>query len=89
MNPIKALIATGATTKTGTLSKTLQKRMGEANMYVRFGYVPLTILNHIRGQVSVSMNADIINLIHTSQQSTKEGLKEELKGYFRSIKATY
>ena len=26
------------------------------------------------------MNADPINMIHTGQQSTKYGLKEELKG---------
>ena len=29
------------------------------------------------------MNADPINIIHTNQQSKKEGLKVELGGYFR------
>ena len=80
MNPIKALIATGATTKTGTLSKTLQKRMGEANMYVRFGYCLLMICYHTQGKVSGSMYADPINIIHISKQSEKYGLDEELEG---------
>ena len=74
-------------TKTGTLATNFQKYAGEANPYVWFGCVPLTILNNTRGQVSVSMNADTINMIHTSQQSTKLGMNEELEGYFRSIKA--
>ena len=32
------------------------------------------------------MNADPINIMCTIQQSTKEGLKEEIKGDFRSSK---
>ena len=42
---------------------------------------------HNRGQVSGSMNADPINMIHTNKQSTKEGLNEKLKGDFRSSKS--
>ena len=33
------------------------------------------------------MNADPENEINTSQQSTKEGLNEELEGYYRSGKS--
>ena len=57
-------------TKNGTLDMTFYKPEGEANMYVRFGYVPLAIFNNTQGEVSRSMNADTINMIHTSQQST-------------------
>ena len=32
------------------------------------------------------MNADSINMMHTIQQSTKEGLQEEIKGGFISSK---
>ena len=71
MKPINVFIATGEITKTGTLAMTFQKPMGESNMYVWFGYVPMTILYDTREQVSVSMNDDTINTIHTSQQSTK------------------
>ena len=52
-------------------------------MYVCFGYGLLTIFNHIRGQVSGSINADPINMIYTSQHSTKEGLNQSFEGYFR------
>ena len=62
---------TGAITKTSTLDRILHKYVGGANPYFRFGYVPLTILNHTQGQFSGSMNADTMNVIHTSQQSTK------------------
>ena len=48
----------------------------------RFGYGPLKICNNTLGKVSGSMNADSINMMHTSQQSTKEDLNEELEGYF-------
>ena len=64
---------------------TFHKPEGEANTYVRFGYIPLTICNHTRGQISGSINADQIHMIHTSQKSSKEGLNEELEVYFRSI----
>ena len=60
---------------------------GEENLYVRFGYDPQKICNQIPGQVSVSMNGDIVNIIYKIQQSTKKGLFEELDGYFRSSKA--
>ena len=33
------------------------------------------------------MNADTINIIHTSQQPIREGLDEELEGDFISSKA--
>ena len=58
--------------------------MGEANSCVHFLYVPQTICNHIQGQVSGSMNADTVNKIYSSQQSTKEGLRKEFEGYFIS-----
>ena len=64
----------GATTKTGTLATTLHKPAEEENVYVWFGYGPLTICNHTQGQVSGSMNADPINMMHTSQQSMKDVL---------------
>ena len=32
--------------KTGTIAITLQKPMGGENLYVRFGYIPLTTCNH-------------------------------------------
>ena len=68
LKPIHVLMATYVTTKTDTLTTTFQKPAGEANPYVRFGYGPLTIFNHTRGQVSVELNADTINMMHTSQQ---------------------
>ena len=55
---------------------TFHKPAGEENPYVRFGYGPLTICNHTQGQVSVSMHADPINMIQTSQKSIEEGLNE-------------
>ena len=80
-------MAPGEITKTGTLVTNFHKAAGEANPYVWFEYIPLKICNNNRGQVSVSMNADPINMIHTGQESTKEGLIEELERYFRSSKA--
>ena len=58
-------------TKNGTLATTFHKPSGEANLYVWFGYGQMKIWNHTWGQVSVSMNADTINMIHTSQQQEK------------------
>ena len=43
---------------TGTLVATFHKPMGEANMYVWFGYVSQKIFNHTWGKVSGSMNDD-------------------------------
>ena len=83
MKPINLFITTGETIKTGTLVTTFHKPAGEENPYVWFGYVPLTIFNHIPVQVSGSMNSNPVNMIHTSQQSIKEGLNEELEVYFR------
>ena len=79
-------MVTGAITKTDTLATTFHKAAGEENQYVRFGYNPLKICNHTRGQVSVSMNTDPIIMIHTSQQPTKEDFNKELEGYFRPSK---
>ena len=45
---------------TGTLSKTFHKPAGEANTYVKFGYVPQKICNHNQGQFSVAMKSDSI-----------------------------
>ena len=71
LNPINVFIVTGAITKTGTLATTLHKPVGEANKYFRFEHSPLKIFNHTRGKISVSMNADPIDMIHKSQQYTK------------------
>ena len=54
--------------KTGTLTMNFHKPAGEANTYVQFGYSPLKIFNHTWGQVSESINADPIDIIHTSQK---------------------
>ena len=77
----------GEITKPVTLTTTFHKPVGEENPQVWFGYGPLTIFQQTRGQVLGSMNADPINMIYTSQKSTKEGLNKELGGYFRSSKA--
>ena len=79
LKPINVLMAIGATPKNVTLTTTLHKPAGEENPYVRFGYGALTICNYTRGQVSVSMNNDPINMIHTNQKSTKEDSKRTLK----------
>ena len=70
------------TKKTVPLATTFHKPVGGANMYVQFGYVPLKIWNYTQGQVSGSMNTNPINITHPSQQSTKEGLNDELEGDF-------
>ena len=54
-------MTTGEITKNGTLTTTLHKPAGEANLYVRFGYGPLTIYNHTRGKVLGSTNDDPVN----------------------------
>ena len=43
MNKINILMKAGEMTKTGTLSTNFHKPTEEANMYVQFWYVPLTI----------------------------------------------
>ena len=72
MNPINVMIATGEITKTSTLATTFHKPAGEANPYVWFGYVPLTIFNHTGEQVSGSMNADTMNIINTIKNQQKK-----------------
>ena len=69
-------MTTGEITKTGTLAMTFHKSEGGANPYVQFGYGPLKVCNHTRGQFSGSMNSDKINMIHASQKSTKEFFNE-------------
>ena len=69
-------MATDSITKPVNLANTFHKPVGEANIYVRFGYVQMKFCNHTQVQVSGSMNADPINILHTSQQSTKEGFVE-------------
>ena len=88
MKQINALMATVAITKTSTLITTFHKPAEEENMYVQFGYVPLTICNNAQGQVLGSMNYYPINMIHTIQQSKREGLNKELKRDLRSSKST-
>ena len=65
--------------KTSTLTTTFQKPVREENPYVMFWYSPLTICYHTQGQVSVSMNSDPINMIYTSQRSTKKAWTRILK----------
>ena len=64
-------MTTDEITETGTLATTFHNPEWEENIYVPVGYGPLIIFSHTQGQVSVSMNAYPINMIHTSQQSTK------------------
>ena len=73
--------------KSGTIATTFHNPMGIENISVRFVYAPLKICNHTRGQCSVSMRADIINMIYTIQKPTKEFMNEQLEGYFISINA--
>ena len=84
MNPINVLMSTGAIKKTITIDMTFHNPAGESNMFVQFGYGPLTIFNESQGNFSGTMNADPINMIHTSQKSAKEGLHKDLEGDFRS-----
>ena len=46
---------------TGTLDTNFHNPAGGANKYVWFGYDPQKIFEHNRGQVLLSMNADLIN----------------------------
>ena len=90
VNALKSIIVfieTDEITKTSTLTTTFHKPAGGANIYVRFGYSPLKHCSHTRGKVSGSMNSYPIDMMHTIQQSTKEGLKEELEGDFRLNKS--
>ena len=68
---MNVLMMTGKITKTGTIAMNFYKPVGESNLYVRFGYAPLTIYYHTQRQVSESSNADTINMIHTSQKLKK------------------
>ena len=54
------------------LATTFYKPVGEVNVYVHFGYGPLKICSQNQGQVLGLMNYYPINIIHTSQESTKE-----------------
>ena len=71
LKPINVLMTTGEITKTVTLTTDFHKYSGESNQHVRFGYIPLPIWLHNLGQVSVSINADPINMMHTSQKLAK------------------
>ena len=79
MKAINVLMATGEITKNGTLTTTLHKHSGEANIYFRFGNIPLTIFNHTLGHVSGSMDADTINMMQTSQNQQKKSWTKKLK----------
>ena len=71
LKPINALMETVEITKNSTLATTFHNPEGGENPYVRFGYGQLEIFNHTQREVSRSMNADSIDMIHTSQKSTK------------------
>ena len=43
LNTVNILMTEGEITKPGALTMTFHKPVGEANMYVHFGYSPLTI----------------------------------------------
>ena len=58
----------------GTLSTTFHKPAGEVNLYVRFGYERHKIWKHTWGQVSGSMNAEIVNV---NKQVNNQKLKDE------------
>ena len=47
---------------------TFRKPVGGENIYVRFGYGPLTICNHTQEQILVSMNDDTIEMVQPSKQ---------------------
>ena len=51
LKPINVLMVTGKFIKTGTLTTTFHKPVGEANIYVQFIYIPLINFNHTRGEV--------------------------------------
>ena len=57
--------------KTGTLANNFHNFAGESNAHVQFGYTSLEIFNKKQVQVSGSVNADPINMMHTSQQKTE------------------
>ena len=80
-------MTTGEITKTDTIKTTFHKHVGEKNTCDRFGYGQLKICNQNQGHVSGSMKAYPMNMIQTSQQSTKEGLDIELAEDFISSKA--
>ena len=61
LNTIGILMMTSEITKTGTLITTFHKPVEVSNMYVRFGYVALTIFYHSQVKISGSMNSDPIN----------------------------
>ena len=71
MNSIKSKISEHPT---GTLAIKFHKPAGEENPYVRFGYVPQKISNHTRGQLSVSMNSDVID---SKIQAKNQQLKDD------------
>ena len=83
---INVLIATGTITRTVTLVMVFCKPAEGANPYIQFGYGPLNIFNHTRGQFLGSLDADPINMIHANQKLTKEGLNKYLEGYFINSK---
>ena len=80
MKPIYILTETVTIAKTGIFTITFHKPVGEENPFVQFRYIPMKICNHTQGQLSGSIEAYPINMIHTSQQSTKEVLNEEFEG---------
>ena len=80
MKTFNVLMETCEITKTGTLVPTFEKPIEESYTYLRFGYDPLKIYNHNCGQVTGSMNADSINMIHRSQQSTHDVLNKLFEG---------
>ena len=68
--------------KDDTLATTFHVPKWKTKLYVCYIYVPQKIFNHTQRKNSGSMNADLVNAIYTSQQSTKIGLREQLEGYF-------
>ena len=69
-----------------TLATSFLKPAGGASLYIQLLYGPLMIYNHTQGQVSGSIKYDPINMIHTSQDSTKQVFNKKIEGDFRSIK---
>ena len=79
LKPINVLISTGAITKLVPSPRVSTNLWGWWNPYVWFVHGPLTVFNPAQVKVSGSTNADPINMINTSQKSTKKAWMDILK----------
>ena len=65
--------------KNENLSTTTHKPVEEENPYVQFVYGPKKDWNHTPGQVSGSMNNNIVNIKYTGKKTTKKVFEMNLK----------